>query len=60
MGKSVRRVVDRSLILGALLLGLSRVIPNPRSPQAWAEAVGIVGAAIGARGEIQKSGARVR
>lgn len=42
-------------VIGAVLLGLSRVITQPKDPQAWMEAVGIVWTAYGARAAIAKN-----
>jgi len=42
-------------VVGAALLGASRVITNPKDAQAWVEAVGIVWTAYGARAAIAKN-----
>lgn len=42
-------------VIGAALLGASRVVATPKDPQAWMEAVGIVWTAYGARAAISKN-----
>jgi hypothetical protein len=42
-------------VIGSVLLGASRVIADPKNPQAWLEGVGIVWTAYGARAAIAKN-----
>lgn len=42
-------------VIGSVLLGVSRVITQPKDPQAWMEAVGLVWTAYGARAAIAKN-----
>ena len=42
-------------VIGAVLLGASRVVAAPKDPQAWIEGVGIVWTAYGARAAIAKN-----
>lgn len=42
-------------VIGSVLLGASRVIAQPKDPQAWMEAAGIVWTAYGARAAIAKN-----
>jgi hypothetical protein len=42
-------------VIGAALLGASRVIGDVKNPQAWMEGIGIVWTAYGARAAIAKN-----
>lgn len=42
-------------VIGAILLGASRVVSDPKNPQAWMEGAGIVWTAYGARAAIAKN-----
>jgi len=42
-------------VIGAALLGVSRVVTQPEDPQAWMEAAGIVWTAYGARAALAKN-----